>query len=193
MENYNAERDDLINFELGIEENLGKLAVSIIMLVRDILIEAKAKGLEKGYINSRGLKKTYELGKLRRGSHDGIDYFLLGNSRYFDYDEEVNSNHDSASAFKIENDELLVTLNFSCETSYIDGGDGVSDRVIKDGGKFAYSDVDVELLNRLLEMFDITASLDSYRESIEGGWASINHCILELRYNLSKEKSKRGK
>ena len=191
MENYN-ENDYLTYIELGIEENLGKLAVSIIILMRDILAQAKARGLEKGIINSGGLKKTYELGTLRRGSHDD-GYALVGNSRYFDYDEEVNSNHDSASAFKIENDELLVTLNFSCETSYIEGGDGVSDRVIKNGGKFAYSNVDVELLNRLLEMFDITASLDSYRESIEGGWASINHCILELRYNLSKEKSKRGK
>ena len=49
MENYN-ENDYLTYIELGIEENLGKLAVSIIILMRDILAQAKAKGLEKGYI-----------------------------------------------------------------------------------------------------------------------------------------------
>ena len=110
------------------------------------------------------------MGEIKKGEYEAAwqEGFIFTNYR-FDYDNDVMHNKFSESAFRIKDDVLEIVLNFSYEK----------------GGNFKYDDIDMDMLNDILDAYNIEVGLD---RKLTHDWDTKGLCILEIHYYRNKVK-----
>ena len=169
--------------ECWMNVNTFLLGDAILSLIKEVLMNIQLTKKTNGIIDPKDFKKYYEYGELRNVKKiekpDDTDILSIFKDKVFEYNSEFN--YDTLNYYKMTNDELSMTLNFS--NTYIDNK-------LYDGGYLEYDDINIELLNDYLSKYGVSAKLYTSFGNMTGGNQIISTIVIDIHYYRNYEKEK---